>query len=105
MMVCFLLQLLPISPLTPLPDLFHLIAAIELGYLPTNTPFPRGEICFRGPNLFAGYFKNEQETNKARDEDGWFHTGDLGMFDAKGRLRLIDRKDYIIKLNSVSSLP
>ncbi|MCS6855105.1 MAG: long-chain fatty acid--CoA ligase [Elioraea sp.] len=49
-----------------------------------------GEIVTRHPNMFAGYFKNDEAT-KADLRDGWMHTGDAGYFDAKGHLVVIDR--------------
>ena len=49
-----------------------------------------GEIVTRHPNMFAGYFKNEEAT-RADLRDGWMHTGDAGYFDQKGHLVVIDR--------------
>lgn len=49
-----------------------------------------GEIVTRHPDMFLGYFRNEEAT-KADLRDGWMHTGDAGFFDAKGRLVVIDR--------------
>lgn len=54
------------------------------------------EILVKGPNVFKGYFKNEEKTKEAFTEDGWYKTGDLGEFDSEGFLSIKGRKKYMI---------
>lgn len=58
----------------------------------------KGELMVRGPQVFKYYFKREEETKKAFDEDGFFHTGDIAKIDAKGRVYIIDRVKNFFKL-------
>jgi long-chain acyl-CoA synthetase len=59
-----------------------------------DSPRPRsepGEVLVRGSNVTTGYYKNPDATREAIDDDGWLHTGDLGLFDAAGFLTLKGR--------------
>ncbi len=58
-----------------------------------------GEVVYRGPGVFQGYFKDEKATRKAKDADGWVKTGDAGYFDARGHLKIIDRAGDVGRLN------
>jgi long-chain acyl-CoA synthetase len=56
-----------------------------------------GELLARGPQVFQGYWHNDAATREVIDAEGWFHTGDLGEFDAAGRVKITGRmKDLII---------
>ena len=58
----------------------------------------KGEVVFRSPGVFKEYFKNPDATEEAK-ADGWFHTGDAGVMDQDGQLRIIDRAKDVGKLN------
>ena len=61
-------------------------------------PGEQGELCCRGYNVMKGYYKNEEATAKAIDQDGWLHSGDLGVMDGNGYFRVTGRiKDLIIR--------
>jgi long-chain acyl-CoA synthetase len=56
-----------------------------------------GEITLKGDSVFMGYFKNEQQTQEAFTEDGYFKTGDIGHIDSEGFLKITDRKKEMFK--------
>jgi long-chain acyl-CoA synthetase len=80
----------------PLPNnQCKLVSVPEMNYLSEND---QGEICFKGPSVFLGYWNNDEKTKEALDADGWLHSGDIGEWTSKGTLRIIDRKKNIFKL-------
>lgn len=106
-----------------------------MNYTSVDQPHPRGEICVRGPIIFRGYYKDEVQTyehllhwkfllplpkctknliisvkyiifrKEVIDEDGWLHTGDIGLWLPGGRLKIIDRfsQNHLIVIKSLGS--
>jgi len=57
-----------------------------------------GEVLYKSPGVFAGYFKNAQATSETKRPDGWVHSGDAGFFDDQQHLHIIDRAKDVGKL-------
>jgi long-chain acyl-CoA synthetase len=64
-----------------------------------------GEICIRGPQVMAGYWQRPDETSKVMDKDGWFASGDIGVMDEKGFVRIVDRKKDMILVSGFNVYP
>ncbi|XP_071707321.1 long chain acyl-CoA synthetase 4-like [Rutidosis leptorrhynchoides] len=81
----------------PVPNLDARLESVpEMNYDALSST-PQGEICIRGDTLFSGYYKREDLTKEVLI-DGWFHTGDIGEWQADGSMKVIDRKKNIFKL-------
>jgi long-chain acyl-CoA synthetase len=65
----------------------------------------RGEICIKGPQVMAGYWKRPDETAKVIDKDGWLATGDIGVMDERGFVRIVDRKKDMILVSGFNVYP
>jgi long-chain acyl-CoA synthetase len=64
-----------------------------------------GEICIKGPQVMAGYWQREEETRLAMTPDGFFKTGDLGIMDQGGFVKIIDRKKDMILVSGFNVYP
>jgi long-chain acyl-CoA synthetase len=64
-----------------------------------------GELCIRGPQVMAGYWQRPDETAKVIDKDGWLATGDVGVIDEQGYIRIVDRKKDMILVSGFNVYP
>jgi long-chain acyl-CoA synthetase len=65
----------------------------------------QGEICARGPQVMPGYWRHPDETAKVMTKDGFFRTGDIGVMDTQGRVRIVDRKKDMISVSGFKVFP
>ena len=84
---------------TPLP-------CMEVKILSSDSQNVEGEIVTRGTNVMLGYYKNEEATNEAIDEEGWYHTGDLATMSADGHIFIRGRlKNMLLGANGQNIYP
>lgn len=72
------------------------VTGMEVRILSSDPRNKEGEIVTRGQNVMLGYYKNEEATREAIDEEGWYHTGDLGTMDAYGNIFIRGRKKNML---------
>jgi long-subunit acyl-CoA synthetase (AMP-forming) len=100
-----ILELYELSECTG-PATFSTLCHYHIGK--SGTPLPGtevriagdGEILIRGPHVFMGYYKNEEATRAALDEEGWLYSGDIGTLDTAGFLTVTNRKNELIITSS-----
>ncbi|WKN31799.1 AMP-binding protein [Porifericola rhodea] len=64
-----------------------------------------GEIYAKGPQVMSGYWQKEEESKHAFSQDGWFKTGDIGVMDSEGYIKIIDRKKEMINVSGFNVYP
>ena len=69
---------------------YKLIDVPDMNYFTTDKPHPRGELCVKTNHMFTGYYKNEELTNNAMDENGWLHTNDIVEELGPRQIRIIE---------------
>ena len=87
---------------TPVPSTDVLIVDDAGEPVPVGAP---GELLIKGPQVFAGYWKREEETRRSFTADGWFRTGDIVTMDAQGLLYIVDRKSDMILVSGFNVYP
>ena len=86
----------------PVPSTVITIRDDEENILPTGKV---GEICIAGPQVMKGYWQRPEETAKVLGADGFLHTGDIGVMDDKGFIRIVDRKKDMILVSGFNVYP
>jgi long-chain acyl-CoA synthetase len=86
----------------PIPSTDVVLRDDEGNDVATDQP---GEICIRGPQVMAGYWQRPAETSHAMTADGYFKTGDIGTMDARGYIRIVDRKKDMINVSGFNVYP
>jgi long-chain acyl-CoA synthetase len=86
----------------PVPSTYISIRDDEGNEVPLGQP---GEICAKGPQVMAGYWNRPEETAKVMTADGYFRTGDIGVMDEKGYIKIVDRKKDMILVSGFNVYP
>jgi long-chain acyl-CoA synthetase len=86
----------------PIPNTDIAIRDDDGADLPLGEP---GEICIRGPQVMAGYWRRPDETAKVMTVDGFFRSGDIGIMDERGQVRIVDRKKDMILVSGFNVYP
>ena len=64
-----------------------------------------GEICIKGPQVMAGYWQRQDETDKVMTADGFFKSGDIGVMDDQGYVKIVDRKKDMVLVSGFNVYP
>jgi long-chain acyl-CoA synthetase len=86
----------------PMPSTDISIRDDDNNEVPLGQP---GEICARGPQVMAGYWQRADETANVMTPDGYFRTGDIGVMDERGRVKIVDRKKDMISVSAFKVYP
>ncbi len=86
----------------PVPSTEIVIRDDEGKDVPLGEP---GEICARGPQVMSGYWNRPDETAKVMTKDGFFRTGDIGIMDPKGQVKIVDRKKDMVLVSGFNVYP
>jgi len=84
-----------VGPPVPCVEI-KLVDVEDMGYTTKNNP-PQGEIWMRGPSITKGYYNAPEKTEEVYTPDGWFKTGDIGMWNKNGTLSIVDRVKNLVK--------
>jgi long-chain acyl-CoA synthetase len=86
----------------PLPSTEISIRDEEGREVPLGEP---GEICARGPQVMPGYWQRPDETAKVMTSDGFFRTGDIGVMNPEGHIKIVDRKKDMVLVSGFNVYP
>jgi long-chain acyl-CoA synthetase len=86
----------------PVPSTWISIRDDDNNEVPLGQP---GEICAKGPQVMAGYWNRPDETAKVMTPDGYFRTGDIGVMDERGYIKIVDRKKDMILVSGFNVYP